>query len=167
MKKFLLAVLIICFTITISATALAAKACDGYIVYDRNDTYVNVRKSPNGEIIKPIPNGTEVSVLDRKNGWFYINLGQGSNAVKGYMKQDLLWLNSSCRAFDNQDTYVNLREKASINSPVIRRVNNGTPLTCLTDIPNNPKTWVKVRVEDGTGKVGYMYGTKVGYPSCT
>lgn len=167
MKKFLLVVLMICFTFSMAASALAGKACDGYIVYDRNDTYVNVKKSPNGQIIQQIPNGTEISVLEEKNGWYYINSGTGAKQVKGYMKQELLWLSSSCRAFDDQDTYVNLRDQASMNSRVIRRVNNGTPVTCLNEIPNNPKTWVKVRVEDGTGKVGYMYGTKVGYPSCS
>jgi SH3-like domain-containing protein len=166
MKKLLLTLLIIVLNLTFSETAIAAKACDGFIVYDRNDTSVNVRKSPNGQIIKQISNGIEVSVIEEKNGWYYISYGEGSNLVKGYMKKELLWLNSSCRAFDNKDTYVNLREQASTNSRVIRRVNNGTPVTCLNDIPSNLNTWVKVKVEDGTGKVGYMYGTKVGQPSC-
>ena len=65
--------------------------------------------------------------------------------------------NPKCYAYDKDDTYVNLREKpSSSNSRVIRQVNNRTPITYLDDASNN-SNWVKVRVEDDKGKVGYMY----------
>lgn len=166
MKKRLLALLLASLSLTTSAASWASGSCEVYVVYDPNDTYVNVRKAPNGQIIRRIPNGAKTGVIGEKNGWYNVAFDARFDSIEGFMKKELLWANDSCYAIDDKDTYVNLREQASINSRVIRRVNNGTPVTCLNGIPENLNTWVKVKVEDGTGKVGYMYGTKVGHPSC-
>ncbi len=166
MKKTLLAVLMIGLSLSFSAAAWASEYCGVYVVYDPNDTYVNVRTSPNGRIIRGIPNGSKTGVMGERRGWYLVSFDARFDDIKGYMKKELLWHSTSCYAIDSEDTYVNLREQASINSRVIRRVNNGTPITCLNGIPDNPRTWVKVRVEDGRGGVGYMYGTKIGHPSC-
>jgi uncharacterized protein YgiM (DUF1202 family) len=166
MKKLLLTLLIICLSLTFSRASWASGGCEVYIVYDPNDTYVNVRTAPNGQIIRRIPNGAKTGIFAEKNGWYNVAFDSRFDNIEGFIKKELLWPSTSCYAIDDKDTYVNLREQASINSRVIRRVNNGTPVTCLNGIPENLNTWVKVRLEDGTGKVGYMYGTKVGHPSC-
>jgi uncharacterized protein YgiM (DUF1202 family) len=166
MKNKLLAVLIMGLGLSFSVAAWASEYCGVYVVYDPNDTYVNVRTYPNGRIIRGIPNGAKTGVMGERAGWYLVSFDARFDEIQGYMKKELLWPSTSCYAVDIEDTYVNLRERPSIYSRVIRQVNNGTPITCLNGIPDNPHTWVKVRVEDGTGRVGYMYGTKIGHPSC-
>jgi serine/threonine protein kinase, bacterial len=58
-----------------------------YQVNDPQDTSANLRKSPNGEVIVAIPNGTEVLFLGAEGSWTQVQLGSGQT---GYISTQLL-----------------------------------------------------------------------------
>jgi uncharacterized protein YgiM (DUF1202 family) len=72
------------------------------------------------------------------------------------MSEGSLLKPSKSYAYDKDDTFVNLRQQPSSKSSIISSVLNNTPITCLNDTSNN-SDWIKVRVEDGSREVGYMY----------
>ncbi len=58
-----------------------------YQVQDPQDTSANVRRSPNGEVITAVPNGTEVRFLGIEGSWTQIQLDSGET---GYISTQLL-----------------------------------------------------------------------------
>ncbi len=58
-----------------------------YQVQDPQDTRVNVRRSPNGEVITAVPNGTEVRFLGIEGSWTQVQLDSGET---GYISTQLL-----------------------------------------------------------------------------
>ncbi|ERT09338.1 bacterial SH3 domain protein [Lyngbya aestuarii BL J] len=160
MKLFKFIPLVLMATLT-ATPALGQQQCNTFVIYDRNDTFVNVRTAPNGNVIRGIPNGSKTSVTGEQNGWYKVTFDSRFDDITGFMKKELLWRSTRDYAMDSKDTYVNLRE--SPNGSVIRQVRNGTPLTF---IEGNRNQWSKVRLEDGSGTVGYMYAPLVADPSC-
>jgi len=160
MKLFKFIPLVLMATLT-ATPAFGQQQCNIYVIYDPNDTYVNVRTAPNGNVIQGIPNGSKTSVIGEQSGWYKVNFDSRFDSITGFMKKELLWRSMKLYAMDLEDTYVNLRE--SPNGSVIRQVRNGTPLTF---IEGNRNQWLKVRLEDGSGTVGYMYAPLVADPSC-
>ncbi len=158
MKLFTLIPIVL---MTLTATPALGQSCNVFVVRDPNDTYVNVRTSPNGNIIRGIPNGSKTSIIGEQQGWYKVSFDSRFDSITGFMKKELLWRSTRRYAMDLKDTYVNLRE--SPNGRVIRQVRNGTPLTVLE---GNRNQWLTVRLEDGSGAVGYMYASMVADPSC-
>ncbi|MEA5497910.1 SH3 domain-containing protein [Limnoraphis robusta Tam1] len=147
---------------TLTATpAFGQQQCNTFVIYDPNDTSVNVRTAPNGNIIRGIPNGSKTSVTGEQQGWYKVTFDSRFDDITGFMKKELLWRSTRRYAMDSKDTYVNLRE--SPEGRVIRQVRNGTPLTVLE---GNTNQWAKVRLENGSGTVGYMYNSLIADPSC-
>ncbi len=58
-----------------------------YQVQDLQDTSANVRRSPNGEVITAVPNGTEVRFLGIEGSWTQVQLDSGET---GYISTQLL-----------------------------------------------------------------------------
>ncbi|MEM8721150.1 MAG: SH3 domain-containing protein [Cyanobacteria bacterium P01_G01_bin.39] len=58
-----------------------------YRVYDHNDTYANLRRSPNGTLITAVPNNTVVKFLGASNKWTHVRL---PNGIEGYIYTELL-----------------------------------------------------------------------------
>ncbi|KAF3885219.1 MULTISPECIES: SH3 domain-containing protein [Nostocales] len=58
-----------------------------YLVFDPNDSKVNVRQQPNGRIIKSLPNETEIAFIEPKGDWTKVRLAAGE---VGYVSSKLL-----------------------------------------------------------------------------
>ncbi len=58
-----------------------------YQVQDPQDTFANMRRSPNGEVITAVPNGTEVHFIGTDGSWTKVLLDNGQ---EGYISTDRL-----------------------------------------------------------------------------
>lgn len=170
MKKILLAtLLLIGYNLGIDTEkALAENQCDTYVVSDPNDTFVNVRTCPNGDVIAPIPNGITTTVIGENNGWYIVDFGRSWQNVVGYMYKPLLSKNTSCYALDVKDTTVDIHAEPAFNSRVLRTVLNGTSVECLDGMPSRKVLWVRVRFKESNGKysIGYIFREQLGLPRC-
>lgn len=148
------------------STAITPHSCTVNVVFDRNDTSVNVRSSPNGTILAKIPNGTQAIVDNSRStrDWSFAQfVGDGYiGETSGYIKNSLISFNTSNFVFDGQDTFVNLR--TAPNGRVLRKVTNGTPIDILSNAPVNG--WVKVRLLIGDKTVGYMSRERISSAVC-
>jgi len=120
-----------------------------------------LRSSPNGQILQKIPNGTKAYVdSSRANGdWSFASAKTSS---PGYIKSNLLRQDTTYYVFDPQDTFVNLR--SAPNGQILRKVNNGTPVTILPNTEANG--WVKVRLNIDNQPEGYMFSSRISAPNC-
>lgn len=112
---------------------------------------LNLRQTPdlNGEILGQYSNGVEFEVLAYGEEWSHV---KSKEQVEGYMMTAFLAMYTApatpvMTVQHPQQSYVNLREEASISSDVLMQVPHGTQVTVL--IPGD--TWVKVRYEELTG----------------
>jgi len=128
-----------------------------------NSRGLNLRKSPNGDIITSFPRGTKVTVLATDGAWSKVSVGEKT----GYMLSQ--WLSSSKPSSGNasgsvqgsigsavvsnpKDTQVLfLRSKPSIESEALGYFLNGKSVILLEKLDG----WYKVSVD---GKTGYMMG---------
>ncbi|MEL7313586.1 MAG: SH3 domain-containing protein [Cyanobacteria bacterium J06559_3] len=58
-----------------------------YQVKDPQDTYANLRESPDGSVVSILPNGTEVRFVGEKDTWTHVQLANGQ---MGYVATSLL-----------------------------------------------------------------------------
>lgn len=58
-----------------------------YEIRDSEDTFVNFREQPNGKILKPLVNGTEVAFVSQEGQWTKVRLLSGE---EGYIFSTLL-----------------------------------------------------------------------------
>jgi len=126
-----------------------------------NSRGLNLRKSPNGEIITSFPRGTKVTILATDGAWSKVSVGEHT----GYMLSQ--WLSSSKPSSGStsgsvqgsigtavvknpKDTQVLfLRSEASVDSAALGYYRNGKTVTLLKKLDG----WYKVSVD---GKTGYM-----------
>jgi Bacterial SH3 domain len=59
-----------------------------YAARDPNDRTVNLRKQPNGAIIRALPNGTEVSFVGIQDNWMRVEVQESGE--RGYISTKLL-----------------------------------------------------------------------------
>jgi hypothetical protein len=71
MKLFKFIPLVLMATLT-ATPALGQQQCNTFVIYDPNDTFVNVRTAPNGNVIRGIPNGSKTSVTGEQEGWYKV-----------------------------------------------------------------------------------------------
>lgn len=100
-------------------------SCTSLYAYDPSDTYVNVRDSPNGEILTSVDNFTTLQPADGStsiiaNGWNKIYIG---HRTVGYVHGDLI-RTKLYRVYDPSDTSANLR--ATPNGEVVTAMQNGS-----------------------------------------
>ena len=139
---------------------LGSEDAASYTAYVKtNNRGLNLRKTPNGDVIGSYPCGTKVTVLSSENGWSKVNIGEQT----GYMASQ--WLSakkpttstgSSSAATGTavvnnpRDTQVLfLRSEASTDSEALGYYRNGKTVTLLEKLDG----WYKVKVD---GKTGYM-----------
>lgn len=138
---------------------LGAEGSTSYTRYVNTNTRgLNLRHTPNGDILGSYPRGTAVTVLSSENGWSKVEIG----GKTGYMSS--LWLSSyrptgstgSSSAIgaaivnnpmDSQVLF--LRKEASTSSEALGYYRNGKNVTLLSKMDG----WYKVQVD---GKTGYM-----------
>lgn len=125
------------------------------------------RKSPSskGELIKTIPQGTQVTVIGQKKSWYLVKLSDGSKGYivnskleKGTASSSSSGSTSSSGSSSSKHTAVttadvNLRSKASTNSTVKCLVSTGTTVEVLSTYSK----WVKVKVNNTTGYIYSKY----------
>ena len=136
---------------------LGAEGSASYTRYvNTNSRGLNLRKTPNGDILGSYPRGTAVTVLSTEDGWSKVKVGKQT----GYMSS--LWLSSSKPGSSNTssigtavvsnptDTQVLfLRSEPSTASKALGYYRNGKSITLLEKLDG----WYKVKVD---GQTGYM-----------
>jgi len=138
---------------------LGAEGSTSYTRYVNTNTRgLNLRRSPNGDILGSYPRGTAVTVLSTEDGWSKVEVG----GQTGYMAS--LWLSSSKPAGSTdsnssigtaivnnpKDTQVLfLRSEPSTASSSLGYYRNGKNVTLLAKLDG----WYKVKVD---GQTGYM-----------
>ncbi|MEL6937972.1 MAG: SH3 domain-containing protein [Cyanobacteria bacterium J06598_1] len=132
--------------------------CQLLYAYDPEDTSVNVRDRPDGDIITDIPNFTTVSSegpAGIEPGWnkLYVN----DLDSWGYIWGDLLH-RTHYQVQDAEDTSANLRQ--SPDGPVLTSVTNGTVVAFV----GTTGDWTRVQTE--TGQQGYILNSLLTQPSC-
>ncbi len=139
--------------------------CFAILAYDPDDTFVNLRNQPDGDIIVNLPNftllatepGMAPAFID--SGWNHVHaLAQNqSSFISGYVWEDLI-RRTYYRVEDPQDTYVNLRE--SPNGSVAAALANGTEVRFMGE----DGTWTRVQLANG--QMGYVATALLTNPSC-
>ena len=139
---------------------LGAEGAANHTRYVNTNTRgLNLRRSPNGDILGSYPRGTAVTVLSTEDGWSKVEVG----GQTGYMAS--LWLSShkpsssagsSSSAIGTaivnnpKDTQVLfLRSEPSTSSSALGYYRNGKNVTLLAKLDG----WYKVKVN---GQTGYM-----------
>jgi hypothetical protein len=136
--------------------------CFLLIVFDSNDEFVNLRETPNGSIIRPLANGTEVvrpgepALID--GNWTEVRLGGlGTEGDQGYVFSELLH-RAIYQVQDPDDQTVNFRETP--NGKIIKPLVNGTEVAFVAETGE----WTKVRLL--SGEEGYIFSRLLRNPSC-
>ena len=138
---------------------LGTEGSAGYTRYVNTNTRgLNLRRSPNGDILGSYPRGTAVTVLSTEDGWSKVEV----DGQTGYMAS--LWLSSSKPASSTgsstvigyaavnnpKDTQVLfLRSEPSTSASALGYYRNGKSVTLLKKLDG----WYKVKVD---GQTGYM-----------
>ncbi len=138
---------------------LGAEGSTSYTRYvNTNSRGLNLRRTPNGDILGSYPRGTAVTVLATEDGWSKVEVG----GQTGYMAS--LWLSSNkpssstgSTAFIGTATVNNpkdtqvlfLRSEPSTASAALGYYRNGKNVTLLKKLDG----WYKVKVD---GQTGYM-----------
>lgn len=138
---------------------LGAEGSASYTRYvNTNSRGLNLRRTPNGDILGSYPRGTAVTVLSTVDGWSKVEVG----GQTGYMAS--LWLSSgkpststgstssigTATVNNPKDTQVLfLRSEPSTDSNALGYYRNGKNVTLLKKLDG----WYKVKVD---GQTGYM-----------
>lgn len=133
--------------------------CTNLFAYDPNDTFVNVRDRPNGEIIASLPNFSRLQLandsLEPSQGWNEIYSG---HRTRGYVYSDLI-SRTVLSVLDPNDSGANLR--SSPNGPIIKKLPNGTPVKFAGTDGN----WTIVETEDE--RIGRISTALLAPPTCS
>lgn len=136
--------------------SLLALACTTYIVNDPGDVFVNMRASPNGQIITSVPNGLSVKVLGESGGWYRVR--QRENW--GWMYKPLLRPDAKPYILDPGSHTVDLKEQPSQSSNIVDQVLNGSAV----ELVDRSGDWFQVKMEDGSE--GYIPNKYIQQASC-
>ncbi|MEL7512299.1 MAG: serine/threonine protein kinase [Cyanobacteria bacterium J06554_3] len=144
-----------------SESVIDENKCFDLFAYDAEDTTVNVRESPNGEVIDSVPNLTRIQAKDLafiESEWNEVLVSTNTkNIVSGYIWGDMLY-RTVYQVQDTEDPTVNLR--TAPNGNVLTAVTNGTEVGFL----GVEGEWTQVQL--GNGQVGYIATTRLVTPSC-
>lgn len=132
---------------TSSASGLTAKTTD----------YLNLRQesSLSGKILRVMPKGTTVKVLDNSNsGWVKVQMSSGT---QGWCSRQYLIISGTSAPTQSDSKtdsatvkttdYLNLRTGAGMSNKVILTMSKGLTVTVLD---NSNSEWVQVRTPSGT-----------------
>ncbi|MEA5522886.1 SH3 domain-containing protein [Limnoraphis robusta] len=136
--------------------SLLALACTTYIINDPGDTYVNMRKSPNGQVIKPVPNGLSVKVLGEYGNWYRVR----QRYDWGWMYKPLLRPDTRAYILDFGSHTVDLKKLPNQSSDTVKQVLNGSAV----ELVDRSGDWLQVKLEDGSE--GYIPNQYIKQASC-
>ncbi|WP_283592724.1 SH3 domain-containing protein [Paraclostridium bifermentans] len=119
-------------------------------------TYLNMRqgKSTNSKIVKVIPKGEKVTVLDSNGSWFKVEYkGKEGYSYKKYLKQNNQdnseVIQSNLKVSVNKGSSLNVRSGPSTNYKIIGKAKNGHILKATEKTGD----WYKIIYD---GKTGYV-----------
>ncbi|MGL5460730.1 MAG: N-acetylmuramoyl-L-alanine amidase [Cetobacterium sp.] len=96
--------------------------CYGNVI--KVSSFLNVRISPNGEVIGKVFPDEEVFVFSEENGWYYIEYDITGGTKKGYVSKDYIKLAESIKiATVTANNYLNVRDTP--NGNIIGKVFEG------------------------------------------
>lgn len=136
----------------------AGEKCLVMLAYDPEDSSVNLRDQPNGNVLTSLPNLTPLNAEGPafiESGWNYVYVVNQDRW--GYVWQDLI-RRTYYQVDDPQDTYANLRQ--SPNGPVIEPLTNGTEVRFIGEAG----TWTQVELANG--QIGYVATALLSDPNC-
>ena len=140
-KKIIYLIVIICFMLSMSQSALAAGTFQA-----TGDVNIRSEPSTDASVLMVIYTGSNVEVLEHNPaGWSKVQAG----GKTGYIRSDYLKfpIGSTPATFYTTDG-VNLRATSSTDSKIVSTVLTGTSVEVLE---HNPAGWSKVRVSGLTG----------------
>lgn len=112
-------------SLTFLVPARADDICRNYTVQDPKDPTVNLRATPNGTVVRTLPNGIQVTATgEQRNGWLPVRVG--TTGVTGWIALSRVTRNYDYVVFDPNDNSVNIRKQP--NGEIIGRVLNGTSI---------------------------------------
>ena len=145
----------------------AASAQDRCLVMDPTGTPLNVRATPNGQIVGTLNNGYQVTVLDRTSdrrgkSWVYVGNYENNKPI-GWVAREFIACagaqagnQSICRVMDPTGTALNVR--TTPDGHIVGTLSNGT-LVKILDRPSNVRgrTWVYVGRYEDRVPIGWVY----------
>ncbi|MEO1791978.1 MAG: protein kinase [Cyanobacteria bacterium J06629_19] len=132
--------------------------CFNLLAYDPEDTSVNVRSSPNGNLIDTLPN---LSIVQQEGpalietGWNLVNIND--TGIQGYILGDLLY-RTTYQVNDPSDTSANLRQTP--DGELIAAIDNSTEVKFL----GTNGSWTQVELNNGQS--GYISTSRLAEPNC-
>lgn len=138
--------------------------CMIMLAYDPNDTFVNLRSQPGGNIITSLPNYTVLRERSGPvvigNGWNFVDVLESDRSA--YIQSGYVWHELIRRTYyqvaDPQDTYANLRQLP--DGPVLDTLPNGTEVRFIGE----QGTWTQVELANG--QIGYVATALLAEPNC-
>lgn len=116
-----------------------------------NTRGLNLRATPNGDILGSYPRGTQVTVLSTDGAWSKVSVdGKTGYMMAQYLKVTADVVSGTATVINpNGNSYVNFRSGASLNAGVLRTVPVGTTINVLEKTTD----WTKAEID---GQVGYI-----------
>ena len=149
MKKLLLVIL---FLLS-SLSALAVR----YVV-DTKDGYANLREeaSSKSKVLKKLKNKDEVKLWGNKGEWLYViyELEDGSDIIFAFIHKSQVKLHPETYEISTKEGYANVRNEATKNSSIIRKLKNGEVVTRFKEYQKGNWYYIEF-VSDG---VPFNYG---------
>ncbi|MEL6764298.1 MAG: SH3 domain-containing protein, partial [Cyanobacteria bacterium J06607_6] len=144
-----------------SLSVIDENKCFDLFAYDAEDTTVNVRELPNGDVIDSVPNLTRVQTKDPafvEPEWNEVLVNvNGTGIVSGYIWGDMLY-RTVYQVQDPTDPTANLR--TAPNGNFLTEVANGTEVSFL----GVDGEWTQIQL--GNGQVGFISTARLSPPSC-
>ncbi|MEL6402227.1 MAG: SH3 domain-containing protein [Cyanobacteria bacterium J06626_4] len=141
-----------------------AEKCFVMLAYDPEDTSVNLRDRPDGNIVTSLPNFTPLGVHTGpafvEPGWNFIHVlapDRSAYQQSGYVWHELI-RRTHYQVEDPQDSAANFRQ--SPDGPVIDTLANGTEVQFMGEAG----TWTQVKLADN--RIGYVATALLTDPSC-
>ena len=141
-----------------------AEKCFVMLAYDPEDTSVNLRDQPDGNIVTGLPNFTPLGIHTGpalvEPGWNFIHVLEPDRSAywqSGYIWHELI-RRTHYQVADPQDSAANFRQ--SPDGPVIATLANGTEVQFMGEVG----TWTQVELADH--RTGYITTALLTDPSC-
>jgi len=123
-------------------TPLAFAASTGTSIEDA----INIRSTATekGSVIGKVQKGSELVLIDKKDGWFQVSYNGSNNA---YVSEDLLKVSRAEGTIKGNN--INVRNAANTNGTVIKQVNNGDILTIIAQ----NDSWYQLAYNNGNAYI--------------
>ena len=120
-----------------------------------NTRGLNLRATPNGDILGSYPRGTQVTVLSTDGAWSKVSVdGKTGYMMARYLKVNGAAVSGKATVVNpNGNSYVNFRKGPSLSAGVIRTVPVGTQINVLEKTTD----WTKTEIDGVTGYISTWF----------